>query len=137
MMGDPVRRRRFLVRTFRSTLLGCLLPVSLSLASCSSMELGEPEDCLARIEPGKTTKKEVLDLLGLPNVIQTLSRGSAREGQRWIYLKGFDWSGTLLFPSRRAPMTSGQVLEDRRDLIVALEFRDDGRVDRLIQPSGK
>ena len=60
-------------------LLPCLLLPLLSgcLVSKTSRHAALRPDAVAAIEPGRTTAQEVLDLLGAPNEVVQLGRGSA------------------------------------------------------------
>ena len=101
------------------------------LAGCSGLDRRPASASTSQIEVGKTTKSQVVEILGLPNRIGKVPQADGSTVERWFYFIGPD--STM---EKGAPQMSSAKLRNeppRDDIEVILEYGPTGVVSR-VQP---
>lgn len=102
-----------------------LLAAVVLIPACRSIHSRRTVEKVARIEAGKTTKKDVLDHLGLPNDIERSKLADGRPAESWIYYKGADQNFILIHQGQGSMQIGTHRGLDRKDHAATIVFAGD------------
>jgi hypothetical protein len=107
----------------------------LSLGACRSVARDHKSQEAALIDIGTSTKSDVLDKVGLPSRSDRVENDEHRPVERWLYLKGADWSSvTVSGPNgQNFTFVQDRTRGPRTDIAMIIEFSEDGIV-RAVRP---
>lgn len=135
--GKERRMNMILVRSYQRNLFYCgIFVFSVLLQGCGSIAKEIKAEHVAKIEIGKSTKTDVLNILGLPHKRESKSFQGAEKMEFWIYYKGSGQT-TVFMPTGVTPASYPNVyviyfdsisIQERNRIAAILIFDENGIV---------
>ena len=106
----------------------------LLLAGCGGLTRRAPSATPPRIEVGKTQKRDVVELLGLPNRMGKVPQADGSTVERWFYFNKPDAQHSHV--EFRMSSTTLRDSALREDIEIILEIDASGVVSRIVAQGG-
>lgn len=107
-----------------------------ALAGCTSIADKRAPEKIAAIEIGKSSKADVIDILGLPNESSKETLENGRGVECWVYYRWADRSTAIISGPYGGSFTASTVRrgKERKDHAATLIFSDAGIVIEVQSP---